>query len=128
MNNTLEMIGEMDILLVEDDFEIGKWLEKRMSKLENVKSIRWETNLGGAFNAVVKNNPDIIILDLKLPDGNGIDLLKKIREEKIQSKVYVFSVSRELRRTCLRLGADNFFDKSTESDKLLECISQTSVL
>lgn len=112
----------MNILLIEDDFEIGKWLEKRILKLDNIESLNWEINIEKASIALSLNNPDIIILDLKLPDGNGIDLLKKIKRSKHKSKVYVFSVSNELRNICLRLGADCFFDKTTDSEKLIESL------
>lgn len=123
MNNVLQMEKVLNILLIEDDFEIGKWIEKRIAELNNIESLRWETDLKGAFNALVQSIPDIVILDLKLPDGNGIEFLKKIRMQNIQTKVYVFSVNSELKRTCLRLGANAFFDKSTDSEKLIEILN-----
>lgn len=115
-----QMVRKINILLVEDDIEIGKWLEKRILELNNIKSLSWETNIEKASMVLSLNNPDIIILDLKLPDGNGIDFLKKIKKSKNKSKVYVFSVNNELRNICLRLGADYFFDKTTDSEKLIE--------
>jgi DNA-binding response OmpR family regulator len=122
LQEKLIMKKELDILLVEDDFEIGSWLKKRISELENINSLHWESNLSGAKNAIY-NNPDIVILDLKLPDGNGIEILRTIKEEKLTTKVYVFSVNSELKKICLRLGADQFFDKSTDIEKLIEILN-----
>ena len=117
-----QMLRKINVLLIEDDFEIGKWLEKRIMELSNIKSFNWETSIEKALIALSLNNPDVIILDLNLPDGNGIDLLKKIKSIKNNSKVFIFSVNNELRKTCLRLGADCFFDKTTDSEKLIESL------
>lgn len=122
MCKTSQMVRKINVLLIEDDFEIGKWLEKRILELNNIKSLSWETSIEKASISLSLNNPDIIILDLNLPDGNGIDLLKKIKRIKKKSKVYIFSVNDELRKTCLRLGADNFFDKTTDSERLIESL------
>lgn len=112
-------IHRIQVLLVEDDLEIGKWVDNKLSNLDNINSMHWVTNLEGAYNAIHQNIPDVIILDLKLPDGNGIDFLKKIRQDKIISKVFVFSVNIELAKTCLRYGADKFFDKTMDGEKLI---------
>tara|TARA_R110002049_G_scaffold116110_1_gene268490 strand:+ start:57558 stop:57929 length:372 start_codon:yes stop_codon:yes gene_type:complete len=117
-----QMVREKNILLVEDDFEIGKWLEKRILELKNIKSLCWKTNIKEASVAIYVDNPDIIILDLKLPDGNGIDLLKEIKRKNNKCKVFIFSVNNELRKICLRLGADDFFDKTMDSEKLIESL------
>ncbi|MEN3325154.1 response regulator [Mariniflexile soesokkakense] len=119
-----QMVRRIKILLVEDDFEIGKWLKKCILEIKNIKSLCWETSLKQGSIAFYRYNPDIIILDLKLPDGNGINLLKEIKRHKVQCKVYVFSVNNECRKTCLRLGADAFFDKVYDSQKLINSLSQ----
>ncbi|WP_100612915.1 response regulator [Confluentibacter lentus] len=116
------MVRKINVLLIEDDFEIGKWLGKRILELSNIESLSWETSIEKALINLSLNNPDIIILDLKLPDGNGIDLLKKIKKAKKESKVFIFSVSNELRKTCLRSGADCFFDKTTDSEILIKSL------
>ena len=115
-----QMVRKINVLLIEDGFDIGKWLEKRILELDNIASLSWVTSIEKALLALSLNNPDIIILDLKLPDGNGIDFLKKIKKSNKKSKVYVFSVNNELRNVCLRLGADYFFDKTADSEKLIE--------
>jgi len=116
------MENKKNILLIEDDFAIGKWLENRILELETIKSLRWEMSSTDGLNSIYQNIPDIIILDLKLPDGSGIEVLKKIRKDKITSKVFVFSVNSELKKICLRYGADMFFDKSVDSEKLIESL------
>lgn len=66
------------ILVVEDDNPINKFIKVSL-EAQNYKCI--ETNLGSnAISLVYSANPDIIILDLGLPDMDGIDVIKQIRE------------------------------------------------
>jgi DNA-binding NarL/FixJ family response regulator len=59
---------------------------------------------------------------LKLPDGNGIQLLKLLKDKKIETKVFVFSISTELKRVCLKYGAFAFFDKAKGFDELIAAL------
>ncbi|QVY67553.1 response regulator [Polaribacter sp. Q13] len=54
-------------------------------------------------------NFKLIILDLKLLNGDGIELLRALQENKKDTKVFVFSISTELRKTCFKYGAFAFF-------------------
>ena len=118
------MDDPLKILLIEDDFEIGKWTKSKLVSFLKVKSLDWATNLSDAFVFLNKETPDLLVLDLKLPDGSGMEILKKIKEENLPIQVFVFSINAGLKQTCLRMGANAFIDKSQESEKLLSIISE----
>src|SRR5579863_9154102 len=69
--------------------------------------------------------PDILLLDINLPDGNGVDLLNLIRQQ--QSGMIVIMVSNQgtsvYRDLCLRMGANHYVDKSTEYRLLPSLVS-----
>jgi response regulator of citrate/malate metabolism len=65
-----------------------------------------------------------VILDLNLPNGNGIELLKWIKEKKAETKVFVFSASIELKQICLKYGAFAFFDKAKDFDELIKALKK----
>lgn len=115
-------IPRKKLLLVEDDKEIGNWLLKRLGTTIDESNFTWKLNLKDAAAELEKNPVDIVILDLKLPDGNGVDLIKKIRKQKMPADVYVFSVNAEFKNACLRLGANEFFDKTKDGHRLAEKI------
>ena len=115
---------QIKILLIEDDREIGNWMKLRITGFPNIDTFQWALNYSDAVKSVQQNNHDIVILDLKLPDGNGINILKKIKTEKLNHSVFVFSVNAELKNTCLRLGADYFFDKTTDAQLMLETLEK----
>ena len=93
-----------------------------MNSFENISV---SENLQDAFSILKKTNFKFITLDLKLPDGNGIDLLKKLQEKNTKTKVLVFSISTELRHVCLKYGAFAFFDKATDFDKLIDVLKNS---
>lgn len=63
------------ILIIEDELSLRKSL-KKLIELRNYRVDETE-NLESAYKKIRYSNYDIFLLDLKLPDGNGIDLLKR---------------------------------------------------
>ena len=118
------MVKKLSLLLIEDDKEIGNWIKSRITRFQNIGTFHWVLNYSDAEKSVSLNEHDVVILDLKLPDGNGINILKKIKAENLKHTVFVFSVNAELKNTCMRLGADNFFDKTTEAQKMLTALEE----
>ena len=69
--------------------------------------------------------PDVVILDIELTSGSGIDVLKSIRSNKERTPVVIVHTSQTgegLKRLCLRLGADFVFDKSRDYLRLAETL------
>ncbi|HYX06931.1 MAG TPA: response regulator [Bacteroidales bacterium] len=111
------------VFLVEDEPEIAAWIKNKMERFINLDLINWCDRLDGTYDLLLQASPDILILDLKLPDGNGLDLLKEINKNDLNIKVFVLSVNSVARNACLRAGADYFFDKASETDYFLEKLS-----
>ncbi len=84
-----------------------------------------ETSNGrDGLRLVEKYNPDLIILDLKLPLFSGIDLIKQLRARKTNSKVIVFSHSDSVEdiRESMQIGVDGYLLKNIEPEDLLHAI------
>jgi len=108
------------IVLIEDNVEVAKWIKDKISEFGNLELAAISNTYNGAFEMIKSEEPQLVILDLKLPDGNGINILKKIRNAKLNITVMVLSLNVQAKNVCLRLGADYFFDKNTGTDILLE--------
>ncbi|MEW8029741.1 MAG: two-component system response regulator NarL [Candidatus Thiodiazotropha sp.] len=69
-------------------------------------------------------NPDLILLDINMKGMNGLETLKAIREQEIDSKVLMLTVSdnEEDVLTALRLGADGYLLKDMEPEDILKSI------
>src|SRR5690625_7659138 len=65
------------ILIVEDDEALGELL---VEELRPRRTVHWVSTLKGARAALARHLPSLLITDLRLPDGNGIELLAELPE------------------------------------------------
>lgn len=114
-----------NLLLIEDDFHIGERLYNTTKNLQNIEKVNLKDTLKKAKIELTNSHYDLIILDLNLPDGNGIELLKWLKETNKQIKVFIFSMNIKLKRMCLKRGAHAFFDKSQDFDLLISSIANS---
>lgn len=113
-----------NLLIVEDNLFVRKNIFKATKSIKSIGSIKQAESLTEAISLFKNTSFELVVLDLKLPDGNGVELLKMFKENKIETKVLVFSMSTELKKTCLRYGAFAFFDKAKDFDNLIEVIKK----
>lgn len=72
-------MGAMRILLVEDDLSVGAGLEELLKAQGH--EMTWVRTAGEAFAAARHSRPHVAIIDVNLPDGNGVDLIPALRAE-----------------------------------------------
>jgi DNA-binding response OmpR family regulator len=111
------------VMLVEDDRTMRSLLKTLLEiegfcildlSIENEESI---------ISGIIQNIPDIIILDVHLQKGNGLDIVSKLRENPETAKIHVLmSSGMELREKCLIAGADDFILKPYMPDDLLHIL------
>ena len=109
----------MEILIVEDDSTVRTLVKAILQHKGNSVSVA-ETALEGETLAL-ENDYDMIILDLRLPDGNGYDVCAKLRENNIETPVLVLSAEHEtnVKVKVLNVGADDYLTKPFNSEELM---------
>ena len=111
------------ILVVDDEMDVCRVLVEFFQLREY--SADYALNGPDALEKIKKENPDVVLLDIHLPDMDGIEILQKIREysEKI-GVIMVTGVSdREIGMKALELGASDFVKKPIDLNVL-----ETSVI
>ena len=101
----------MKILIVEDEIEL---IDSMATYLENEDFIcEKATNFFDAEDKLISFNYDVVILDITLPDGSGIDLLKIIKQRDSKVGVLIVSAKNSLddKLEGLDLGADDYITK-----------------
>ncbi len=109
----------MRILLVEDDLPLAKALQK---SLQSEGFVVNHVNQGKlAINALSTPDQDMIILDLGLPDIDGLDVLKQLRNQKSTLPVIILTArdSVESKVKGLDYGADDYLVKPFEIQELM---------
>lgn len=99
------------IYYVEDDQSIGYIIEKTIEHA-GLKGIGFQT-IESFWDAYKKQQPDMILLDIMLPDGSGLDLLKKIRQNNRHIPIMMLSaLQNEMDKViALDFGADDYMTK-----------------
>ena len=107
------------ILIVEDQRRIGTFLKHAL--LERSYGVTWVRSCHEARDALCESNHDAIILDLGLPDGDGLDLLKQWRKAGFNEPVLILSARDAVqdRIEGLDLGADDYLSKPFSLEELL---------
>ena len=106
------------ILVIEDDAQIRRVLSTTLGAY-GYEVLTAESGRGGRKLAA-KHQPDLIILDLGLPDVDGLDLIRNLRSEATQ-EILILSArgAEEVKVRALDLGADDYLTKPFELFELL---------
>jgi len=101
------------ILIVDDEIHI---LELLKLNLEIYGYEVFTTDTGkGVMSLIEKIKPDIILLDLMLPEVNGIDICKRIRNNSSLNEIRILIISAKSEEidkiVCLEIGADDYITK-----------------
>ncbi len=109
----------MKILIVEDQRRLGQFLKKGLA--ERSYTATWVQTCREARDALCETGYDVIILDLGLPDGDGLDLLQEWRRGGFNEPVLILSArdSVQDRIKGLDFGADDYLAKPFSIEELL---------
>lgn len=109
------------IIVIADD---SSMLRDRIKSLLNglkEKLVIYEAENGlEALQLIKDKKPDLAILDIRMPEMNGIEVLKKIRELKMKTKVCILTnyPYPQYKKRCLEAGADYFLSKTEEFEDI----------
>ena len=110
------------ILIIEDDVvfarSIGNWLKRQEMGSERV------TTLSAARKALSAGEYDLVLADLRLPDGNSTDLLQWMHDRYITTPFLIMTNYGQVENAveAMQLGAVNYLCKPVQPDRLLEAI------
>ncbi len=109
----------MKVLVVEDEARLGRMLKKSLS--EHAHTVNWVSTCADANDAIAETSYDLIVVDLGLPDGDGLELVREWRECGFTEPILILSArdSREDRVRGLDVGADDYLPKPFGMDELL---------
>lgn len=108
----------MKILLVEDDVKLSKNLKTALQR--ESYTVDTSLSLKDAFNNFYENEYSLIVLDVNLPDGNGFDFCKQIRDEEFLTPILMLTARDSVNDRVLGLntGADDYLVKPFSTSEL----------
>ncbi len=114
------------VLVIEDSVD-NMELMRRLLEEDGYKVLEAETGQQG-FDVALEVRPDVILLDIQLPDIDGLEVLRKIRSSEIDGDIPVIAVTYyamagDLERM-MAAGCDGYIEKPIDPDKFVDQIRE----
>jgi DNA-binding NarL/FixJ family response regulator len=119
----------MKVFIADDSSEIRKRIIAMLAVLaERIEMIGEAENVQDAINSIHEFDPDVVILDIRMPGGSGIDVLKNIKKNNEVPVIIILTnyPHSQYREKCMEAGADFFFDKSRDFKEIVRVVSGIS--
>ncbi len=114
------------ILLVDDEREFVQTLSERLFMRDMGSAVTYDGE--SALELVKEDEPDVMILDLKMPGIDGIEVLRRIKETQPKIEVIILTGhgSEEDRKICMDLGAFAYLHKPVDINELSDAIKKAN--
>jgi YesN/AraC family two-component response regulator len=113
---------KIKVFIADDSLIVREHLVTMLDESAGIEIVGQAENVAEAISGIRILQPDVVILDIRMPGGNGIDVLQTIKQDEVAPMVIILTNYPYLayRQKCLQAGADFFLDKSTEFDQIPE--------
>ncbi|HRX67234.1 MAG TPA: response regulator transcription factor [Tenuifilaceae bacterium] len=114
----------INVLIVDDHPLIAQGLVKSLEKLDSIKVCGIAITGKEALEKVEFLNPDVVLLDIRLPDDNGINICKSITKKTPSQKVIALTTfnQRYYIQSMIDAGVQGYLLKSSSADEIIEAI------
>lgn len=122
-NSGLKKLANRQILVVEDHPLLGEILTAQLTLFDH----RSHADSGKeALDQIKRKRPNVVLLDLSLPDMNGLELARLLRQNKTTKSIRILAMSGSLidKRNWLEAGCDDFILKPFDISTLLDRLSK----
>ncbi len=123
------MNSRVDILVVDDALAVRSRLVALFADVPGVGSILQAEGVRQAQELFQRHHPDVVVLDLNLRGESGLSLLHYFKRSRQDTLVIVLTNHSDSHheKSCRRLGADHFFDKSTQFEAVLPVLAHQAL-
>lgn len=108
------------VFIVDDVLAMRERLRELVAEVSGVDVVGDAATPADAIAGILAKHPACVLLDYQLAGGTGVDVLRAVHGQ-VAETVFVVLTNHpdaQYRRACLAAGADHFFDKSTEFDRI----------
>ncbi len=113
MNDGVMTEPPIRVLIVDDHDSVRLGLSTALTTVDGLLVVGEATTGGQALELCAQIRPDVVLTEIRLPDGDGIGIIQRIRRgfPQIQVVVLTSAVTGDLRRRALRAGAAAYLQK-----------------
>ncbi len=122
------MSEQIKILLVDDHEVVRMGLRTLLERRENITVVGEADTVETAIAAAERTEPDVIVMDIRLPDGSGVDACREIRGQRPETKVIMLTsyADDEAIYGSIMAGASGYLLKQTRGQDLASAIGRVA--
>jgi DNA-binding NarL/FixJ family response regulator len=114
----------LTVFIADDSYAVLDSLAEMLAEIDGLRVVGTASDVPGSVRQVQEKLPEVLILDLDMPGGSGIQVLRAAKA--LDPAPVVIIVTNhgfdQVKRRCLAEGADHFLDKSRDTDVLREIL------
>ncbi len=117
-------ISEIKVLICDDSILVRKKLSETLREM-GITEIKEATNGNQAVELYKENNPDVVFMDIVMPEKSGLDALKEIKEYNADARVIMASTigTQSNLTTAIKAGASDFLQKPVNNEDVYKVIN-----
>ena len=121
------MMTAIRILLVEDHQIVREGVRRIVELEPDIKIVAEAANAEQALEQMALHNPDIVLMDVKMPGKDGIQLTREISSEWPNTKVIILTTYTDYLKEAIQAGAAGYLAKDLHRDALVQAIRAASI-
>ena len=112
----------INILLVDDHRVVREGLRRMLELESDFRIVGEASNVQTVINQVEELSPEVILMDIKMPGGDGISLTRRLKDEYPDCNVIMLTLYDEYLTQAIEAGADGYLLKDIEREELIKAI------
>lgn len=120
------VMEKLKVFISDDSATVRERLVTMALELPEIAVVGQAEDAPGSLDAIRQTRPDVVILDIRMSGGSGIEVLRRLKKMAPAPAVIMLTnfAYEQYRKKCEEAGADFFFDKSTEFDRVPQALEQ----
>lgn len=119
---------QLSVLLVDDSPVVSVRMRELLGEDRRIRVVGVAASGVEALQMFHRLTPDVVVLDIGLPDTSGLILLRVFKDQRPSCEVIMLSASEECRMKALSMGAAHFCDKAREFQRAADIVKNFAAI
>jgi DNA-binding NarL/FixJ family response regulator len=115
----------LNVFIADDSAVIRERLADLIGQVAGVRVVGQAEDAPGAEDGILTIRPDVAIVDIRMPGGSGIDVVKRVRRDAAHQPTFIVHSNyayEQFRKASAEAGAEFFFEKGTETHRVSDAL------